>query len=55
MKLIHHLAGNVWTYIGAGFVIITLTGSIQRTAIYLTILGVVVECVATLTKKDENP
>jgi len=49
---LRHLAGNIWTYIGAGFVIITLTGSIQRTAIYLTILGIVVEWVAALNDKE---
>lgn len=54
MKLIQYLAGNIWTYIGSGFVIITVTGSVQRTAIYLTILGIVVECAAALTKKDKN-
>ena len=52
MKIVRFLAGNIWTYIGSGFVIITVTGSVQRTAIYLTILGVVVECAAALTNKD---
>lgn len=54
MKIVRFLAGNIWTYIGSGFVIITVTGSVQRTAIYLTLLGIVVECAAALTQKD-NP
>ncbi len=54
MKLIHHLAGNVWTYVSAGFVLMTVTGSVRMTGIYLTIFGVVVECAAGLLKKEDT-
>lgn len=52
MKLIHHLAGNIWTYVGAGFVLMTVTGDVRRTGIILTIIGVVIECLAVMTDKD---
>lgn len=52
MKLINHLAGNVWTYVGAGFVLMTVTGDVRRTGIILTIVGVVIESLAFLTDKD---
>jgi membrane associated rhomboid family serine protease len=52
MKLLQHLAGNVWTYIGAGFVLMTVTGDVRRTGIILTIIGVVIESVAVITEKD---
>lgn len=55
MKLIHHLAGNVWTYIGAGFVLMTVTGDVRRTGIILTIIGVVIECLAVMTQEDPEP
>ena len=54
MKLIHHLAGNVWTYVSAGFVLMTVTGSVRMTGIYLTVFGVVVECAAVLLKKEDT-
>ena len=53
MKLVKHLAGNVWTYVSAGFVLMTVTGSVRTTGIYLTVFGVVVECAAILIGKDE--
>lgn len=52
MKLIDHLAGNVWTYIGAGFVLMTVTGDVRRTGIILTIVGVVIESLAVIRDKD---
>lgn len=56
MNLIRHLAGNVWTYVSAGFVLMTVTGSVRTTGILLTIFGVVVECAAVLVdKKDPEP
>jgi membrane associated rhomboid family serine protease len=53
LKLIHHLAGNVWTYVSAGFVLMTVTGSVRTTGIMLTVFGIVVECAAVLLKKEE--
>ncbi len=56
MKLVQHLAGNVWTYVSAGFVLMTVTGSVRTTGILLTVFGVVVECVAVMAdKKDQEP
>lgn len=52
MKLVRYLAGNIWTYVSAGFVLMTVTGSVRTTGIYLTIAGVVIECAAYLTGKD---
>lgn len=52
MKLVRYLAGNVWTYVSAGFVLMTVTGSVRTTGIYLTVFGIVVECAAYLTGKD---
>lgn len=54
MKLINHLAGNVWTYVSAGFVLMTVTGSVRTTGIVLTVLGVGVECAAVLLKKEDT-
>jgi membrane associated rhomboid family serine protease len=54
LKLIHHLAGNVWTYVSAGFVLMTVTGSVRTTGIILTVFGIVVECVAVLTDRNEK-
>jgi len=54
MKLLHHLAGNIWTYIGAGFVLMTVTGDVRRTGIILTIVGVVIESLAVLTDKETD-
>jgi membrane associated rhomboid family serine protease len=53
LKLIHHLAGNVWTYVSAGFVLMTVTGSVRTTGIMLTVFGIAVECTAVLLKKEE--
>ena len=52
MKLLQHLAGNIWTYVGAGFVLMTVTGDVRRTGIILTIVGVVIESLAVITEKD---
>jgi membrane associated rhomboid family serine protease len=54
MKLIHHLAGNVWTYVGAGFVLMTVTGDVRRTGIILTLIGIAVESLAVMTEKDPD-
>jgi len=54
MKLLHHLAGNIWTYVGAGFVLMTVTGDVRRTGIILTIVGVVIESLAVLTDKETD-
>lgn len=54
MKLLQHLAGNIWTYIGAGFVLMTVTGDVRRTGIILTIIGVVIESLAVITAKDDD-
>jgi hypothetical protein len=54
LKLIHHLAGNVWTYVSAGFVLMTVTGSVRTTGIILTVFGIVVECAAVLTDRNEK-
>lgn len=53
MKLVRHLAGNVWTYVSAGFVLMTVTGSVRTTGIYLTLFGVAVECLAILFGKED--
>ena len=53
MKLVHHLAGNVWTYVSAGFVLMTVTGSVRTTGILLTVFGVVVECAAVIADKKD--
>lgn len=54
MKLVNHLAGNVWTYVGAGFVLMTVTGDVRRTGIILTLIGVVIESLAVITQKDTD-
>jgi membrane associated rhomboid family serine protease len=53
MKLIQHLAGNIWTYVSAGFVLMTVTGSVRTTGIFLTLIGITVESIAYASKKDE--
>jgi membrane associated rhomboid family serine protease len=53
MKLIHHLAGNIWTYVSAGFVLMTVTGSVRTTGIVLTLIGITVESIAYASKKDD--
>jgi membrane associated rhomboid family serine protease len=54
MKLINHLAGNIWTYVSAGFVLMTVTGSVRTTGIILTLVGIVVESISYIAKKDES-
>lgn len=54
MKIIQHLAGNIWTYVGAGFVLMTVTGDVRRTGIILTVIGVVIELAAVMTDKEND-
>lgn len=52
--MLKYLAGNVWTYIGAGFVLMTVTGDVRRTGIILTISGVAIELLAVAIGKDNE-
>lgn len=53
-KLFDELTALVWTLAGTGLVIITLTGSVRRTAIIITLAALAINLVAiALTKDDE--
>lgn len=54
MNPLKYLAGNIWTYVGAGFVLMTVTGSVRRTGIILTVVGIAVELLAVALGKDEK-
>lgn len=53
-KLIKEFQALGWSVIGAGFVIITLSGDIKETAILLTVAGILIQLSTLLIPKDKD-
>jgi hypothetical protein len=52
-KLLQEFVSLGWAVIGGAFVIITLSGEIKRTAIALTVCGVIIQLSGLLIKDEE--
>ena len=53
-KLLKEFQALGWSVIGAGFVIITLSGDIKQTAVLLTVVGVLIQLSTPLIPKDKD-
>jgi len=53
-KLLKEFQALGWSVIGAGFVIITLSGDIKETAILLTVAGILIQLSTLLIPKDKD-
>lgn len=53
-KLLKEFQALGWSVIGAGFVIITLSGDIKQTAILLTVAGILIQLSTLLIPKDKD-
>jgi len=53
-KLLKEFQALGWSVIGAGFVIITLSGDIKQTAVLLTVVGVLIQLSTLLVPKDKD-
>ena len=53
-KLLKEFQALGWSVIGAGFVIITLSGDIKQTAVLLTVTGVLIQLSTLLIPKDKD-
>lgn len=53
-KLLKEFQALGWSVIGAGFVIITLSGDIKETAVLLTVVGVLIQLSTLLIPKDKD-
>lgn len=52
-RLLDEITALMWTLIGTGLVLITLSGSTRTTGIWLAVIGLAINLVA-LFMKDEN-
>jgi hypothetical protein len=43
-----------WSVVGAGFVLMTVTGSVFKTGLLLTVLGVAIQLSGLLISEDEE-
>jgi hypothetical protein len=50
----NYLVDNVWVWAGTGLVLLTLSGTTLRQALYITCLTVVVHSFATFLKKGDD-
>jgi len=53
-KLIKEFQALGWSVIGAGFVIVTLSGDVKRTAILLTFAGILIQLSTLLIPEDKD-
>lgn len=53
-KLLRAIVELNWSVIGAGFVIVTLTGSVKDTAVLLTVAGVMIQLTGILLDKGDK-
>ena len=53
-KLLKEFQALGWSVIGAGFVIITLSGDIKETAVLLTVAGILIQLSTLLIPKDKD-
>jgi len=55
MKKIHdYLLDNAWVWAGTGLVLLTLSGTTLKQALWITCLTIVIHSVATFLKKGDN-
>jgi hypothetical protein len=50
----NYLVDNVWVWAGTGLVLLTLSGTTLRQALWITCLTVVVHSLATFLKKGDD-
>jgi len=50
----NYLVDNVWVWAGTGLVLLTLSGTTLRQALYITCLTVVIHSFATFLKKGDD-
>ena len=53
-RFMRELIGLGWSVVGAGFVLMTVTGSVFKTGLLLTICGVAVQLSGLLIPKDRE-
>lgn len=53
-RFMRELVGLGWSVVGAGFVLMTVTGSVFKTGLLLTICGVAVQLSGLLIPKDKE-
>jgi hypothetical protein len=53
-RIIKEFQALGWSLIGAGFVIITLSGDVKQTAILLTVVGTLIQLSTLLIPKDKD-
>jgi hypothetical protein len=53
-RIIKEFQALGWSLIGAGFVIITLSGDVKQTAILLTVVGTLIQLSTLLVPKDKD-
>lgn len=53
-RLLRELIAMGWSVVGAGFVLMTVTGSVFRIGMWLTIVGVVVQMLGLLIPEEDE-
>jgi hypothetical protein len=53
-RFMRELVALGWSVVGAGFVLMTVTGSVFKTGVLLTALGVAIQLSGLLIPEDEN-
>lgn len=51
-RFMRELVALGWSVVGAGFVLMTVTGSVFKTGVLLTVLGVAIQLSGLLIKED---
>lgn len=54
MKFLDYLRDNAWVWAGTGLVLLTLSGTTLRQALWITCLTTLVHCMATFLKQGDN-
>jgi len=55
MKKLHdYFLDNAWVWAGTGLVLLTLSGTTLKQALWITCLTIVIHSVATFLKKGDN-
>lgn len=53
-RLLRELIAMGWSVVGAGFVLMTVTGSVFRIGMWLTIVGVAVQMLGLLIPEEDD-
>lgn len=53
-RFMRELVSLGWSIVGAGFVLMTVTGSVFKTGVLLTVFGVLVQLSGLLITEDEE-